>query len=344
MKDKLFETISWVEKRGTDIKNGEGKKLRSYGYNASSGTNVKRKFSFNLKFEDGSVYIFNEDDIVDFIDSGETSCIIFKDENDNDRRLILCNKTDSPKIEVKENTIEKDEDITCGCGETLILIDENEECKSYFKRPLLSGFSAIKVVKMGDETFQKEYDNIIFNESSIYLLDYTFSGTPTVIKNAQMRVWCPSWMDDASDILIIKRGNECVIIFPSLSYNVELIKKLASTIDQIETISMKYDKRKSPLGEMLDKFVEEKKNENDVVQINEPTEIVKSAEEEKVDNESNISDENVDEEEEKTIDFNSPYRILAEMMIEEGIDEVHFWTDPNGKVHCDIKIATVYGG
>ena len=336
MKEKLLNTISWVEKRGTNIKNGEGKKLRSYGYNASSGTNVKRKFSFNLRFEDGSVYIFNEDDIVDFIDSGETSCIVFKDENGNDRRLILCNETESPKIEMKKN---EDNDNTCECGETLIYFDGNEEGKSYFKKPFSTHYSAIKVVKMGDETYQKEYENIIFNDSHIYLLDYSFSGTPTIIKNAQMKVWCPSWMDDASDILIINKGNECVIIFPSLSYNVELIKKLASTIDQIETLSMKYDKRKSPLGEMLDKFVEEKKDENGTIQVNEPTQTVEFVEEEEVDDVSEISDE-----EEKMIDFNSPYRILAETMIEEGIDEVHFWTDPDGKVHCDVKIATVYGG
>jgi hypothetical protein len=29
-------------------------------------------------------------------------------------------------------------------------------------------------------------------------------------------------------------------------------------------------------------------------------------------------------------------------MAKEGVDSIHFWTDENGHIHCDVSIKTVY--
>jgi hypothetical protein len=29
-------------------------------------------------------------------------------------------------------------------------------------------------------------------------------------------------------------------------------------------------------------------------------------------------------------------------MSKEGVDSVHFWTDNEGLIHCDVQIKTVY--
>ena len=36
------------------------------------------------------------------------------------------------------------------------------------------------------------------------------------------------------------------------------------------------------------------------------------------------------------------FRCIAEYMAKEGVDSVHFWTDEDGLIHCDVQIKTVY--
>ena len=36
------------------------------------------------------------------------------------------------------------------------------------------------------------------------------------------------------------------------------------------------------------------------------------------------------------------FRCIAEYMAKEGVDSVHFWTDNDGLIHCDVQIKTVY--
>ena len=36
------------------------------------------------------------------------------------------------------------------------------------------------------------------------------------------------------------------------------------------------------------------------------------------------------------------FRCVAEYMAKEGVDSVHFWTDEDGLIHCDVQIKTVY--
>ena len=50
-----------------------------------------------------------------------------------------------------------------------------------------------------------------------------------------------------------------------------------------------------------------------------------------------------DEEEEEVEDTNPDcFRCIVDYMAKEGVDSIHFWTDENGHIHCDVQIKTVY--
>ena len=50
-----------------------------------------------------------------------------------------------------------------------------------------------------------------------------------------------------------------------------------------------------------------------------------------------------DEEEEEVEDTNPDcFRCVVDYMAKEGVDSIHFWTDENGHIHCDVQIKTVY--
>ena len=50
-----------------------------------------------------------------------------------------------------------------------------------------------------------------------------------------------------------------------------------------------------------------------------------------------------EEEEEEEIDTNPDcFRCIAEYMIGENVDDIHFYRDENGYVHCDVQIKTIY--
>ena len=36
------------------------------------------------------------------------------------------------------------------------------------------------------------------------------------------------------------------------------------------------------------------------------------------------------------------FRCVVDYMAKEGVDSIHFWTDENGHIHCDVSIKTVY--
>ena len=36
------------------------------------------------------------------------------------------------------------------------------------------------------------------------------------------------------------------------------------------------------------------------------------------------------------------FRCIVDYMAKEGVDSIHFWTDENGHIHCDVQIKTVY--
>ena len=49
------------------------------------------------------------------------------------------------------------------------------------------------------------------------------------------------------------------------------------------------------------------------------------------------------DEEEEVEDTNPDcFRCIVDYMAKEGVDSVHFWTDENGHIHCDVSIKTVY--
>ena len=51
-----------------------------------------------------------------------------------------------------------------------------------------------------------------------------------------------------------------------------------------------------------------------------------------------------DEEEEEEVEDTNPdcFRCIVDYMAKEGVDSIHFWTDENGHIHCDVQIKTVY--
>ena len=50
------------------------------------------------------------------------------------------------------------------------------------------------------------------------------------------------------------------------------------------------------------------------------------------------------EEEEVEVEDTNPdcFRCVVDYMAKEGVDSIHFWTDENGHIHCDVQIKTVY--
>ena len=51
-----------------------------------------------------------------------------------------------------------------------------------------------------------------------------------------------------------------------------------------------------------------------------------------------------EEEEEVEVEDTNPdcFRCVVDYMAKEGVDSIHFWTDENGHIHCDVSIKTVY--
>ena len=53
--------------------------------------------------------------------------------------------------------------------------------------------------------------------------------------------------------------------------------------------------------------------------------------------------QNTGEEEVEVEDTNPDcFRCVVDYMAKEGVDSIHFWTDDNGRIHCDVSIKTVY--
>lgn len=54
-------------------------------------------------------------------------------------------------------------------------------------------------------------------------------------------------------------------------------------------------------------------------------------------------DSNEEEEEVEVEDTNPDcFRCVVDYMAKEGVDSIHFWTDEDGKIHCDVTIKSVY--
>ena len=51
---------------------------------------------------------------------------------------------------------------------------------------------------------------------------------------------------------------------------------------------------------------------------------------------------NTDEEVEAEDTNPDCFRCIVDYMAKEGVDSIHFWTDENGHIHCDVSIKTVY--
>ena len=55
-------------------------------------------------------------------------------------------------------------------------------------------------------------------------------------------------------------------------------------------------------------------------------------------------DSDKEEEEDEEVEDTNPdcFRCVVDIMARDGIDSVHFWTDQDGRIHCDVQIKTIY--
>ena len=79
------------------------------------------------------------------------------------------------------------------------------------------------------------------------------------------------------------------------------------------------------------RIAERQNPSEDVIEKDEVTKAVESAIFEDDSNDFSDEDTNPD-----------CFRCIAEYMAKEGVDSVHFWTDDDGLIHCDVQIKTVY--
>ena len=52
----------------------------------------------------------------------------------------------------------------------------------------------------------------------------------------------------------------------------------------------------------------------------------------------------VEESDDEEVEDSNPdcFRCVVDYMAKEGVDSIHFWTDNEGRIHCDVSIKTVY--
>lgn len=55
-------------------------------------------------------------------------------------------------------------------------------------------------------------------------------------------------------------------------------------------------------------------------------------------------DSDEEEEAEVEVEDTNPdcFRCVVDYMAKEGVDSIHFWTDQDGRIHCDVQIKTIY--
>ena len=351
MNEKILALVEWISKQkigvgpnNTDedkvLRNGENKKLLSYSYNVVSGTNIKRQFAIKLCFEDYSNYNFDTTNIVDFIDNGNNCCVVYRDENENERRLILhIGQIENESITKEEHINDNHSDET-NFLQMSISLKNNKIASDFFKNEDVSKYVVLKNVYLGTEVFQKIYSNITktSDESFIWILDENQSNDNIIgndyVDDYEAKLWTPSWSD--SNILIINKGNISIIIFPKKDYDIELIKKISETREQLNTISKKYDK-KSTIEDIIDGTNEKENINNQEEKTYMDEEVIEENEEikETLMKESEIEDDDSCE--------CNVYKAMAKEMREHQISDIHFWNE-DGKIYCDVRLNMVYEG
>ena len=347
MNEKILALVEWISKQkigvgpnNTDedkvLRNGENKKLLSYSYNVVSGTNIKRHFAIKLCFEDYSNYNFDTTNIIDFIDKGNNCCVMYRDENDNERLLILHIGQNTDNVVQKKESIENNHLEESDYVEVSISLKNNKIASDFFENVDISKYTALKNVYFGTEPIQKVYENIAFrnDDSSILMLDKTHQIDSIIVDDYEANLWSPSWCD--SDMLIINKGNISIVIFSKNDYEIDLIKKISETRSRLISISKKYDK-KSTIEDIID-------------DTNEKENINQQEEKTHMNEEVLEMDEDIKEAllEESEIEGDDPcecnvYKAMAKEMREHQISDIHFWNE-DGKIYCDVRLNMVYEG
>jgi hypothetical protein len=95
---------------------------------------------------------------------------------------------------------------------------------------------------------------------------------------------------------------------------------------------MKPENKEAVAKAVTESIAERQKPTDDNFEKDEVTKAVESA----------IYDDN-DVEDEEVEDTNPDcFRCVVDIMARDGIDSVHFWTDQDGRIHCDVQIKTIY--
>ena len=94
---------------------------------------------------------------------------------------------------------------------------------------------------------------------------------------------------------------------------------------------MKPENKEAVAAAVATSIAERQNPSEDVIEKDEVTKAVENALYENADDDFTDEDTNPD-----------CFRCIAEYMAKEGVDSVHFWTDEDGLIHCDVQIKTVY--
>jgi hypothetical protein len=94
---------------------------------------------------------------------------------------------------------------------------------------------------------------------------------------------------------------------------------------------MKPENKEAVASAVATSIAERQNPSEDVIEMDEVTKAVENAIYE--DDSDDFSDEDTNPD---------CFRCIAEYMAKEGVDSVHFWTDGEGLIHCDVQLKTVY--
>ena len=94
---------------------------------------------------------------------------------------------------------------------------------------------------------------------------------------------------------------------------------------------MKPENKEAVASAVATSIAERQNPVEDVIEKDEVTKAVENAIFEELDDDFSDDDTNPD-----------CFRCIAEYMAKEGVDSIHFYTDVEGLIHCDVQIKTVY--
>ena len=94
---------------------------------------------------------------------------------------------------------------------------------------------------------------------------------------------------------------------------------------------MKPENKEAVAKAVTESLAERQNPSVDVIEKDEVTKAVESAIFEELDDDFSDDDTNPD-----------CFRCIAEYMVKEGVDSVHFYTDVEGLIHCDVQLKTIY--